>query len=130
VLQRHEYCADAAVADNEAYLGSPDNPRTAAVVGYITVIGWLIAYFSLYDRNKNSFAAFHLRQSLLLHILSFFLNVFSLLALWKLVPYALVVVAGMILFILWLIGAFRAINNNAEPVPLVGRWAQQLFKNI
>lgn len=119
------------VADNnDAFLGSPDNPRTAAVVGYITVIGWLIAYFWLYRDNKNAFSAFHLRQTLMLHILSFLLNILSLLALWGWVPYALVVIVAVILFILWLIGAFQATNGKTRPVPIVGKWAQELFRSL
>ena len=112
------------------YLGSPDNPKTAAIVCYITVIGWVIAYFMLYKPNKNSFAAFHLRQTLLLHTLSFILNVLSLFALWKWVPYGIVAVLAVLLFVLWLMGAFRAINGNEKPVPLIGKLAQELFRNL
>jgi uncharacterized membrane protein len=114
----------------EAYLGSPDNPKTAAVVCYITVIGWLIAYFMLYRTNRNEFAAFHLRQTLLLHILATVLNILSWLSLWKLFPYGILLVLAAFLFILWLIGAFRAINGIQKPVPVVGRLAQEMFKEL
>jgi uncharacterized membrane protein len=120
------------MANDEIYLGSPDNPKTAAVVAYITLIGWLIAYFVLYKYNKtkNSVATFHIRQSLLLHILAFILNILSLFALWRWIPYAIVVVLAVLLFILWLIGAFAAINGEEKPVPLVGKWAQSMFSNL
>lgn len=118
------------MASESAYLGSPDNPKTAAIVCYITVIGWVIAYFMLYRPNKNSFAAFHLRQTLLLHILSFILNVLSLFALWKWVPYGIVAALAILLFILWLLGAFRAINGEEKPVPLVGKPAQEMFRAL
>jgi uncharacterized membrane protein len=114
----------------ETYLGSPDNPKTAGVVCYITFIGWLIAYFALYRNNKNRFAAFHIRQTLLLHILSFFLNILSLFALWGWIPYFILIALSVLLFILWLIGAFDAINGKERPVPLVGRAAQRLFANL
>ena len=114
----------------EVYLGSPDNPKTAGVVCYITIIGWLLAYFALYRNNKSSFAAFHLRQALLLHILSFFLNILSLFALWNRIPYVIVFVFAGILFILWLIGAFDAINGKERPVPLVGKLAQSIFSDL
>jgi uncharacterized membrane protein len=118
------------MTSEDIYLGSPDNPKTAAIVGYITVIGWMIAYFMLYLPNKNSFAAFHLRQTLLLHILSFILNVLSLLALWKWFPYGIVVAFAIVLFILWLLGAFRAINGEEKPVPFVGKLAQEMFRDL
>ena len=118
--------------NEEIYVGSPDNPKTAAIVCYITLIGWLIAYFGLYkyQRDKSAFAAFHLRQTLLLHILSFVLNVFSLFVLWQWIPFAVVIVLAMILFILWLMGAFGAINGAEKPVPIVGKWAQEMFRNL
>ena len=64
------------MAIEETYVGSPDNPKTAAIVCYITAyLVWFIAYFALYKNNKSAaFAAFHLRQTLLLHILSFVLE--------------------------------------------------------
>lgn len=118
------------MADDEIYLGSPENPRTAAVVSYITIIGWLLAYYMLYKNNRNSVAAFHLRQSLILHSLFFIVNVLSLFALWHWFPYAIVVVSAALLFILWLMGALGAINGKEKPVPVVGKLAQRVFKQL
>ena len=123
-------CAATYMTRSEAYLGSPDNPKTAAVVCYITLIGWLIAYFALYKNNRSNLAAIHIRQTLLLHILAFFVNVLSLFALWHWIPYAIVVVVALVLLILWLIGATRAINENEKPIPVIGEWAQKLFGNL
>ncbi|PZF71072.1 hypothetical protein [Taibaiella soli] len=117
-------------SDENAYLGSPDNPRTAALVSYITMLGWLTAYFLLYRGSRNSFSAFHLRQTLLLHILAFFLNILSLLALWHYIPNSVVIILAVLLLILWMMGAWSAINNEQKPVPLVGRLAQNLFRNL
>ena len=118
------------MASSEAYLGSPDNPKTAAVVCYITLIGWLIAYFALYRNNRSNLATVHIRQTLLLHMLAFVLNVVSLFVLWGWIPYAVVAVLAGILFVLWLIGAFGAINENEKPIPIIGAWAQELFANL
>jgi uncharacterized membrane protein len=118
------------MAENDAYLGSPDNPATAAVVGYITFIGWLLAYFGLYKKQRTGFAAFHLRQALLLHILSFILDVLGLLAFWHLIPYWVIWVLSAILFLLWFAGAIMAINGKQIPLPLIGKWAQQIFHSL
>ncbi len=118
------------MVNNEAYLGSPDNPKTAAMVCYITLIGWLIAYFALYKNNRNKLATVHIRQTLLLHILAFVLNVLSLFALWGRISYAVIAVFAVALFVLWLIGAFAAINEREQPIPLIGEWAQKLFGNL
>jgi uncharacterized membrane protein len=114
----------------EILLGSPDNPDTAAVVCYITLIGWLIAYFALYKNKKSDLSGFHLRQTLLLHIIAFIINVLTFLAFWHLFPGFIVTTLAILLLILWLIGLFNAVNNKQKPLPLLGNWAQRLFARI
>jgi len=116
--------------ENETYLGSPDNPRTAAVVSYITLIGWLIAYFALYRKKKSSFSAYHLRQTLLLHIIAFVINILAFLSLWHLFPHIIVTVLALLLFILWLIGVYYVVNNKQKPIPIVGKLSQRLFRDL
>ena len=118
------------MAVNNTYLGSPENPRTAAIVCYITVIGWLIAYYALYKNEKSSLSAFHLRQTLLLHIIGFILDILAFLSLWSLFPASVITVLGIILFILWVWGLKNALNEEEKPVPVVGKMAQRLFKKL
>ncbi len=110
--------------DDEIYLGSPDNPKTAAVVCYITFLGWLIAY-ALYRNNKTSFAASHLRQTLLLYIILVLVNG---LGYWA--NREFVIVADIIWFVLWLWGFFYAVNEREKPIPIVGNMASVLFSGL
>lgn len=107
------------------YIGSPDNPKTAAVICYITFIGWLIAWFALYSNNKTELAIYHLRQTLLLYILLLVINV---LGYWA-AP-AFTIVLDTIWFLLWVWGFFYAIYEKKKPVPIVGIWAQSLFAKL
>ena len=50
--------------------------KTIAIICYITIIGWLIAYFSGKE-NKNSLSRYHLKQAFGLFIFSVILNVIS-----------------------------------------------------
>ena len=118
------------MANEDAYIGSPDNPRTTAVVGYITLIGWLIAYFALFPSNKTRLSSFHLRQALLIHIFSFILNV-----LYSFLPYSdamviIIAASGIALFILWLKALISALNGTTKPIPLIGSSAQSLFHKL
>jgi uncharacterized membrane protein len=45
-----------------------DDGKTTAIVSYITLIGWLIAYFAMHQSKKTSLGSYHLRQTLLLFI--------------------------------------------------------------
>lgn len=119
------------MSSNEEYIGSPDNPKTTGVVSYITFIGWLIAYFGLYPQDKTSLSAFHLRQSLLLHILSLILNIiYSFVLQPSLVLIVIITLCGIGLFIIWLMGLISALNGVERPVPIVGQLAQNLFRKL
>ena len=47
-----------------------DDGKTAGIVSYFTIVGWLIAYFAMYKDNKTELASYQLRQTLLYHIAS------------------------------------------------------------
>lgn len=116
---------------DEPFIGSPDNPRTAAIVAYITVFGWLISYFALYHKGRNPLAAFHLRQSLLIHIISFLLQVvFSFTISAERSVFFIVAALSVGLFILWLMGFLDALNGRAKAAPILGRLSQSLFRRI
>jgi uncharacterized membrane protein len=118
-----------------------DNGKTAGIVSYLTIVGWLIAYFGMHQNNKTSLGSYQLRQTLLLHIVAF--------AVW----FVLSVVFGAILFstgvfasyylfrllqwivdigllILWIIGIIGAANGEQKPIPVIGPMAQKMFPGI
>lgn len=111
------------------YVGSPDNPRTGAVVAYITIIGWLIAYFALYNKDRNGLTAFHLRQALMLHVLSFLINILTY-SLMLSTGRFIAMIFALALFIFYLMGIFSAAGNKKTPIPIIGSWAQSVFRNL
>lgn len=115
---------------DQSFLGSPDNPRTAAVVGYITIIGWLFAYFALYRPAPVAFSAFHLRQALLLYICSILVYAWAVFVAWNRVSEWAILVPALLLGVLWAWGLLGALTGSSRPVPLIGRWAQSLFRKL
>ncbi len=116
---------------SEPYLGSPDNPKTGAVVCYITLIGWLIARFAIFPQSHDKLTAFHLRQTLLLHLLSITLNFIAAVTFWPTGESKWIIgILGAILLVMWLIGLFAAVDGKEKAVPVVGPLAQKLFKSI
>jgi len=118
-------------------LVNSDNGKTTGIVSYLTIIGWLIAYFGMHQSNKTSLGSYQLRQTLLLHIISTGLwiimtFVFSAMFLtggffsW----YYLYRILELALFILWVIGFIGAINAEEKPIPLIGKAAQGMFPGI
>ena len=94
------------------------NEKTLGIVAYLTLIGWIIALV-LNQNTKSEAVSFHLRQMLLLIILSFVLGI---------IPFVNLI-AFLVLFILWivaLVGAIQGRQTNA--VPILGPMAQGWFK--
>lgn len=101
------------------------DPKVIAIVSYITLIGWIVAL--VMNNPKDSFASFHIRQSLgimLLFIASGIITVIPVLG-W------LVGMVGYIAaFVLWIIGLIASIQASRKAVPLIGDKSQEWFKAL
>lgn len=103
--------------------------KSMAIVAYITIIGWIIAYLD-YKKStvKSELVNYHLGQSLGLIILSFVLGiVLSVLA--AIVPVLSIVsmVLGVATLILLLLGIITASNEAIKPLPVVGKFFEGRF---
>ncbi len=102
-----------------------ENGKSAAIVAYLTIIGTIIAYFMNND-TKNSFASFHLRQALGIHITYFILGAFvSIFDSWM-VSYSF----WIFIIILWGYGLVTAIQGEQKEVPLLGTQFQKWFSTV
>lgn len=107
--------------------------KSIAIISYLTIIGWLIAYI-MHGSNKSQLGAFHLRQSLFLMLTGFAVSIcqwiFFLLPIlgWIISIILYFVLLGLL--VLWIIGLIAAINGEEKPVPLLGTKAQDLLKGI
>ncbi len=95
------------------------NGKTIAIVSYITIIGWVIALI-LNNNEKNSFASFHIRQSLGINLLGMVLTFIPVIG-W---------ILGIAVFIFWVIGLIAAITERTVPVPVIGELFQDWFKTL
>ncbi len=95
-----------------------EDGKAVAIISYITWIGLIIAIILNMDK-KNDFAKWHIRQSLLIMIIS--------LLTW--IPFIGWII-GIALFIIWIIALIGAINGEQKPAPLIGEKAQEWFKSI
>lgn len=100
------------------------NNKTLSIVSYITIIGWLIAYFTGKE-NANSLLKYHLKQSFGLVICSIVFNiVVSILT--SLMPFLFFVgYVGIVFLGLMIIGIINASNEVEKPLPIIGK----LFEN-
>jgi uncharacterized membrane protein len=96
--------------------------KTLSIVGYISIIGWLIAYFSFKDKtDKSSLEKFHLKQGLGLGVLGVANFIIEAIVV-SIVPslYIIFTITGIAIFILWVMGIINASKEEEKPVPLIG----------
>lgn len=98
--------------------------RTMAIVSYLWWIGLLIAFISN-NNSRNSFTAFHIRQSLGLSALSFVVGIIA-----KYGMFSLGNILFLGLFVLWVIAILGAIKGEEKPIPFLGDLFQDWFRSI
>jgi uncharacterized membrane protein len=105
------------------------NNKTLSIVSYITIIGWLIAYFSYKDTpNKDSLVKYHLKQSLGVAILGIVIGLITnVLAVILPTIASILSLASLVILVLWIFGIINANNEVEKPVPLVGTMFEDKF---
>ena len=107
--------------------------KSIAIISYLTIIGWIIAYV-MHGNNKSQLGAFHLRQSLFLMLSGFGIAIaqwiFFLIPILGWIISILLYFVLLGLFVLWIIGLIAAINGEEKVVPLLGTKAQEALKGI
>src|SRR5690554_6247950 len=102
------------------------NNKTLSIVSYITLIGWLIAYFSGKE-NANDLLKYHLKQSLGLFIVAIVFNI-ALIIVASIIPslYFLAYI-GYAFWVLAILGIINASNDVEEPLPVIGKMFEGKF---
>lgn len=102
------------------------NNKTLAIISYITIIGWLIAYFVGKD-NADGLLKYHLKQSLGLAIVSIaFTVVLNIVA--SVFPFlGFLSIVSLVIWVLLIIGIINANSEKQKPLPIIGNWANNQF---
>lgn len=100
--------------------------RTVAVIAYLTIIGLIIA-FLLNNEKKDAFASYHIKQSLGLTVASLALFVIGML---PILGWIISFLGSILLLVLWIMGLINAANHKKEPVPLLGKYFEDWFRNM
>lgn len=87
--------------------------KTTGIVAYITLVGWLIAYFT----GDKEGAKFHLNQSLVLLIAELIAGVIS-----RITVIGSIVggILSIVLFVFWIMGLVYACKDEEKEVPVLG----------
>ncbi len=96
------------------------------VISYIPIVGLIVAYILNRDK-KDEFVAFHIRQSLGIHIAYLVLVVVAMLPVLGFIIYFL---GGLFLLVLWLLGVIYALQGQSKPVPILGEKFNAWFREV
>jgi uncharacterized membrane protein len=100
--------------------------RTKAIVSHLFVIGWLIAMV-VNSNRKEELASYFIRQNLGIIIIWLGLTILRMLPLVGPVIWA---VAGILLFVGWLMSLIWSIQGEMKPVPWLGDRFQAWFRGL
>lgn len=100
--------------------------KTIAIIAYLTVIGLIIAFVMNNDK-KNSFAKFHIIQSLGLALTGIALGIIGFI---PFLGWLINIIGIFVLLYMWIMGLINAINEKEKPVPLLGDNYKKWFNTI
>ncbi|WP_296150055.1 hypothetical protein [uncultured Flavobacterium sp.] len=99
--------------------------KNIAIVSHITIIGTIIAIIMNND-SKNTFASFHIRQTLGIFLLFFALGYpVGLFDSWMISSSLYIFI-----FILWAYSFISALQGQMNLIPFLGSFFQKFFKNL
>lgn len=104
------------------------NNKSLSILSYITLIGWLIAYFTGKDQ-ANDLLKYHLRQSLGLLIAGLLLSI-GLNILMAITSLYSLGYLSLVVLVLLIIGAINAANEVKKPLPVIGKMFENKFSFI
>jgi len=105
--------------------------KTLAIISYITIIGWVIAFIQNNDKNpKDELVTYHLKQSFGFFILAIAVNLATTIIV-AIVPLLFFLnYVGLLFLTLWVFAIINAVNEQKEPIPIVGPMFENKFAFI
>lgn len=93
----------------------------------MAVVAYLLFFVPLLTESKNDpFVKFHVKQGIVLVVLSLLNAVLA--AVLSFIWFAIAPLVSLAIFVLLIMGIINAVNGKMEPVPVVGKYAEQYLK--
>jgi len=105
---------------------SGTDPKIVGILSYITIIGWLAAYF-MNNNDRSSLGSFHIRQAIGIYLL---VAVSSMVMIIPVLGWIAGMLGGLLALVLWFIGLVAALNEEEKTVPVLGDQFQEWFRSL
>ena len=100
--------------------------KEIAIIAYLTIIGLIIAFIMNKDKHYD-FASYHIKQVLGLAVIGLIVFVIGQI---PILGWIISILVFIPLLIIWIMGLMNAINGKKKPIPLIGKYALDWFKNV
>ena len=103
------------------------NNKTLAIVSYITIIGWLVSFFSS-TSPRDPLVKYHLKQSFGLFVIAIIYSVITNVIV-LLVPAigTILSLGSLAILVLLILGAINASKEQQTPLPVIGKFFEDKF---
>lgn len=103
------------------------NNKTLSILSYITIIGWLVSFFSS-TSPRNPLVKYHLNQAFGLFITAIAYGIIVQIVA-RIVPSIAMILSAinLVFLILIIIGAINASKEKETPLPLIGKIFENKF---
>jgi len=99
--------------------------KTLSIISYITVLGWLVAYFVGKD-NADNLLKYHLRQSIGLFVVIFALNICVSIIVYIVPSLSIISTLVFLMYLVFMIlGILNANQALEKPLPIVGKYFEK-----
>ncbi|WP_430613117.1 DUF4870 domain-containing protein [Flavobacterium sp. JP2137] len=103
--------------------------KTFSIVSYITLIGWLVAYFGGKEK-ADDLLKYHLKQSLGLFLTAFLFQIALGIVVFIIPALSILSYIGIFFFVLFILGIINAANAEKKPLPIIGKTFENSFSFI
>ena len=103
-------------------LAKNDNEKICAMLSYV-LLG-IIWYFVDENLKKSKFAQFHVKQAIVLLVLSISVSVVG--GLLPVIDSIVILVGNLFIFVLWVMGIYYAATDKKKELPVIGQYAAKL----
>ena len=108
--------------------------KVCAILAYIVFIVGLIWFFADEKMRKNKFAAYHVKQAIVLAITAVIIGILAsvIVSIFAFIPIFGWFLIGPLIWILWLailvlaiIGLINAVQGQMKPLPIIGQFGEK-----
>ena len=102
--------------------------KVLAVLSYVFIL-WILPLWIV--KPRKDFSVYHAKQGLVLFIAAIVVWFLSFILMFiPVLGWLIMAALWVVLFVLWVMGIANAVMDKKAPLPIIGKWAEEWFKEL